>query len=88
MPEESNITINNRCELNISGVDGITAFSENEAVLSTELGYLAVSGSDLHIDEFDRSTGAVVIKGKINAVFYPGGKKKETGFLKRLFGDR
>lgn len=86
MQDKSDIIINSKSKMLITGVEGITDFSEKEAVFSTTLGYLAVSGSSLTVEGFDREEGTVNITGNIQAVFYPGGKKNERGFFGRVFG--
>lgn len=84
--DTSDIIINSRNKVMISGVEGITGFSENEAVFKTNLGCLAVTGSSLTVEGFDREEGTVNITGNIQAVFYPGMKKPERGVISRLFG--
>lgn len=86
MQDNSDIIINSKSKVSVTGVEGITGFSDNEAVFKTTLGYLAVTGSSLTVEGFDREAGTVDITGNIQAVFYPGGKKNERGMLGRLFG--
>ena len=83
--DNSDIVINSRNKVIITGVTGITGFSENEAVFKTTLGCLAVTGVSLTVDGFDREEGTVNISGSIQAVFYPGIKKAERGMTGRLF---
>ena len=61
MQGSGEIVISGREKLTVSGVDGIISFCETEAVLSTSLGYLAVTGSELKVDGFDRGQGNVII---------------------------
>jgi sporulation protein YabP len=87
MAEQSEIRIISKKSLFVSGADGITGFSDREAVISTSLGILAVSGHDLQIEEFNRAEMTVTIKGTVSAVFYPGNKKRDArGFFSRVFG--
>ncbi|MBO4423005.1 MAG: sporulation protein YabP [Clostridia bacterium] len=88
MQGSGEIVISGREKLTVSGVDGIISFCETEAVLSTSLGYLAVTGSELKVDGFDRGQGNVIINGCINAVFYPGEKNGKNGFFGKLFKGR
>lgn len=85
MNEESEITIYSRKKITVTGVDGIVNFSKSEAVFSTSLGYLAVTGGGFVIDGFDKDNGVVTVSGQISAVFYPGGKKDDRRFFKKLF---
>ena len=86
MNETSDITINSKKSMTVTGVDGIVNFSDTEAVFSTELGFLAVTGDGFTVDGFDKESGTVTVTGNITAVFYPGGKKDSRGFFKKLFG--
>lgn len=86
MSEFSDITVRSQRDITVTGVDGIVSFSETEAVLSTSLGFLAVTGSGFVFDGYDKDNGTAQITGKINAVFYPGGKKDKRSFFKKLFG--
>ena len=82
---DSDIIINSRRKVKLTGVSGITSFSANEAVFKTELGVAAVTGSNLIIDNFDRENGIIDLEGNIKAVFYPSDKKDEGGIIKRMF---
>ena len=88
--QESKVTIYSRSKAEITGASGIISFNENEAVFSTELGCLALSGTALTIDSFDRENGIITVSGSVNAAFYPLTKKdkNEDGLLKRMFGKR
>lgn len=86
MQDISDIIVNSKSKVKITGVEGITAFSDNEAIFKTNLGYLAVTGTSLFVDGFDREEGTVNISGSIQAVFYPGGKKNDRGVFGKLFG--
>ena len=86
MQDNSDIIINSRNKITVTGVIGITSFSETEAVIKTNLGFLAVTGSSLTVDGFDREEGTVIITGSIQAAFYPGSKKSDRGVLGKLFG--
>lgn len=88
MSEESEIRILSRKSLTVTGAESMIGFSDREAVISTNLGILAVTGDGLTVDEFNRTDMAVSISGNICAVFYPGNKKDARGFFKRAFGRR
>lgn len=85
MNGSSDISVISRKKITVTGVQGIVNFSKTEAVFSTSLGFLAVTGADFTVDGFDKETGTVTVTGDIAAVFYPGGKKDKRGFFKKLF---
>ena len=73
-----NINIENRKNINISGVKKIENFDESEFLLETNMGYLKITGTNLEIIKLDTYQGDVSIKGKINSFSYlDDGKKQE-----------
>ena len=83
-----NITINQRKNINISGVKKIENFDENEFLLETNMGYLMIKGNSLEIIKLDTYQGDVSIKGKIDSLNYlENGKKqeKQESILSKLF---
>ena len=88
--QDSEIIITKRSSAKITGATGIISFSDNEAVFKTELGCLALTGTSLTVDSFDRENGVILVSGNINAAFYPSSKteKNGDGFIKRMFSKR
>lgn len=79
-----NIILENRKKINISGINRVDNFNENEIILLTELGELTVKGSELHISKMDVDSGDVVIDGNIIGLIY-NEKENNYSFFKRLF---
>ncbi len=81
---DGKLIISERKSMSISGVLDVINFDELSAMLRTTLGTLAIDGEELHFVKLDLESGAVIINGKINGVFYveAGGTK---GKAKRLF---
>ena len=88
MSEESEIRILSKKSLTVTGAESMIGFSDREAVISTDLGILAVTGDGLTVDEFNKADMTISISGNIRAVFYPGNIKDARGFFKRAFGKR
>lgn len=80
----SNIIIEQRKKLNISGVKDCLNFDEETIVLNTVLGKLTIKGIGLHILNFDTNIGDFIAEGRINAVVYTVDDTK-GGFLSRIF---
>lgn len=77
------LTVTDRKNLEITGVEDVISFDETGAVIRTSLGVLAVDGENIRVSKLDVSGGDVVIGGKINGMFWSeesGGK----GRIKRL----
>lgn len=83
------IVMVNRSTLEVSGVLNVESFDNEEFLLNTECGYLAIRGRDLHIKTLNLEQGKVAIEGALFDVGYldegtrPGEKAK--GFFGKLF---
>lgn len=82
------ISINERKNINITGVKKIDSFDNEEFLLETTMGYLAIKGDGLEIIKLDTYQGNVSIKGKVNSMIYMDNQKKgekEEGIFGKLF---
>ena len=82
------VSINERKNINISGVKKIDSFDDEEFLLETSMGYIVIKGENLEIIKLDTYQGNVSIKGKVNSLTYleDGSKKiKEESMLSKLF---
>ena len=65
-----NIIMESREKLTVSGVEDVSAFDENEIVMTTVCGSLVVRGSGLKIDKLSLDTGDTAIRGLITDLSY------------------
>jgi len=82
------ISINERKNINITGVKKIDSFDNEEFLMDTVMGYVVIKGEELEIVKLDTFQGSVSIKGKINSLTYMDGngkKNKEDGVFSKLF---
>jgi sporulation protein YabP len=81
------LKINNRKELEISGVKEVDSFDNEEFLLETVMGYLVVRGQNLQLKNLDVGEGLVSIKGKIYELSYVDEQHQEKakGFFSKLF---
>ncbi|MBU5266108.1 sporulation protein YabP [Virgibacillus proomii] len=83
---DHNVKINNRKNLEISGVKEVDSFDNEEFLLETVMGYLIVRGQNLQLKNLDVNEGSVVIKGKIYELSYiDEQQEKAKGFFSKLF---
>lgn len=77
----------NRKLLELSGVLNVESFDNEEFLLETEMGYLMIKGSNLHIKNLNLEQGLVAIEGLVNELAYVdgGSGSKSKGFLGKLF---
>ena len=86
-PQEHNVRMNNRKEMEISGVKEVDSFDNEEFLLETVMGYMIIRGQNLQLKNLDVGSGAVSIKGKIYELSYVDGESQEKakGFFSKLF---
>lgn len=83
-----NITISDRKNIMISGVKKIESFDNEEFLMETTLGFLAIKGGELEIIKLDTYQGNVSIKGRVDSLMYLDGinkKDKDNSLLNKLF---
>ena len=81
------ISFLNRGVGTITGVRDVKAFNESEIVLDTDMGMLAIKGTDLHVTKLTLEKGEVEVDGSVDSLVYSGMKAADTqrGVLGRLF---
>ncbi len=83
----SEIKLNDRKKVSLSGLKKLVSFDPEEFVMDTNLGPLVLKGNNLEIVKLDIIDGNLQIKGKINSLVYLDGKdsKKDNSILAKLF---
>jgi len=76
------LSLENRQRAALTGVSEVLAFDENQVVLMTEGGELALAGEGLHVTKLMLEEGHMAVEGKIDSVVYTqrGGRR---GWLRR-----
>ena len=85
------VIITNREQVVVEGVIHVDKFDDEEIVLETDLGMMALRGEDLHIKQLSLESGQLMVEGVVKTVEYLEdggriGKGKGKGFLDRIFG--
>lgn len=84
--KKSNLVMESRKRLSLTGIVEVISFDEEKILLNTILGMLTIKGQGLKMNKLDVQNGDVVIVGMVHSVVYTGEVKKEKGsFLARLF---
>lgn len=86
--KKHSFSMDNRNKMALSGILNVESFNEQEIVLETELGILAIKGSDLHMSKLNLETGDLMIDGSIDSCIYSEKqdlKAKGAGILSKLF---
>lgn len=82
------INILERKNILVTGVKKIESFDDQEFLMETVMGFLALKGEDLELLKLDTLQGNVSIKGLLKSFSYidEGMKKeKESSIISRLF---
>lgn len=81
-----NIILENRNNLSVSGVNDVDSFDEKQIAAFTEMGFLTIKGTNLHINRFNTETGELSLSGTVDGLFYSNHQKQTaSGFLTKLF---
>ncbi|WP_237582672.1 sporulation protein YabP [Pontibacillus yanchengensis] len=79
--------MNNRRNLEITGVKEVDSFDAEEFLLQTSMGYLVIRGQNLQMKNLDVDQGIVSIKGKVYELSYLDEQQgeKAKGFFSKMF---
>ncbi len=82
------VTMANRRNCTLSGVNDVLSFDIHEVLLETEQGMLMIKGDDLHVSRLTLDKGEVDVEGKIDSLTYSdvgGAGNKGESFIAKLF---
>ncbi|MEK3888948.1 sporulation protein YabP [Bacillus sp. FSL K6-3431] len=87
VPVEHDITMRGRRLTDITGVKQVESFDNEEFLLETTMGFLAIRGQNLQMKNLDVDKGIVSIKGKVYDLVYLDDQhgEKAKGFFGKLF---
>lgn len=82
-----NLTLENKEKLNITGVEYVDSFNDEEVVLSTTKGVLIIKGLKLNISKLNVEEGKLTVKGIINSINYSDKEtdRQKGSIIKRIF---
>lgn len=79
------LTLEGRTKAKLSGVMAVSCFNEQEIVLETSEGEVALLGEGLHIEQLNLEDGQLDVTGEIAGIEYngPSAKKEKRGLFSR-----
>ncbi|MFT8312784.1 MAG: sporulation protein YabP [Clostridium sp.] len=85
--KKSNLVLENRKKLSITGVNEVVSFNDEIIILNTNLGALTIKGNELKMNKLDVQNGDMKITGSINSFAYTGNqsRKNNESIIARLF---
>jgi sporulation protein YabP len=77
----------NREKGNVTGIQDVVSFDENQMILDTDMGLLTVRGKALHVSRLTLEKGEVDIEGEFESFSYSNEsrRKSQESFFGRLF---
>ena len=82
------LAIQNRAVGNITGIQDVVSFDENQVVLDTDMGLLTIKGKDMHVSRLALEKGEVDVEGTIDSLVYSSNtsyRKSGESVFTRLF---
>lgn len=82
------LMLNNRRTCNLTGINDVLSFDENEIILETEQGMLMIKGNELHVSRLTLDKGEVDVDGRVDSFTYSeqaGMGSRGESLLARLF---
>ncbi|TCP22536.1 sporulation protein YabP [Scopulibacillus darangshiensis] len=81
------IIMKSRKKIEITGVKHVESFDHEEFLLETVMGFLAIKGSHLKMQNLNVEQGIVIIEGKISDISYLDDQygDQAKGFFSKLF---
>ena len=85
MNEKSSVTLMNKEELKITGVNKIKSLDSKHFNLDTTLGDLKILGTNLEMHLLDSVNKTLTIIGEIESISYKSDNKNKDNVIKKLF---
>lgn len=78
----------NCSKMELTGINNVNTFDEEEIILETARGFLFITGQELHVTMLNLEEGKVVLEGKVTSMEYKDQgsdvKTKSKNILNRL----
>lgn len=85
--KKSNLILDNRKKLSVTGVEEVVSFNDEIIILNTNSGNLTIKGSGLKMNKLDVQNGDTMITGIVSSLVYSGSRKRKNNesILAKLF---
>lgn len=82
---EHSISLKDRSNLVISGVEHIYSFNEKKVEIKTSAGEMVIEGEELDMSKLNLEESIISIDGTINSIVYAKPKKPQENIFKKVF---
>lgn len=82
------IIMQNRSVVNITGLNDVVSFDENQVILDTEMGLLTMKGKNLHVSRLTLEKGEIDVEGTVDSMVYSSNEalhRSGESLFKKLF---
>ncbi|MBE5787874.1 MAG: sporulation protein YabP [Clostridiales bacterium] len=76
------LALENRQKAALTGVSEVLAFDENQVILMTDSGEIALTGDNLHVTKLMLEEGQLTVEGRLDSIFYTQ-KSPRRGLFRR-----
>ncbi|MDR1466815.1 MAG: sporulation protein YabP [Oscillospiraceae bacterium] len=80
-----NLIMEDRKNLQITGISDVGNFDDSVVVLFTEVGELSIKGKKLHINNLNLERGEIHLDGEIDSLSYSENQQTSAGFFSKIF---
>ena len=87
MDAVQDVCLFSRRRMTLTGIEEVGSFTEEQIILSSVLGMIAVGGRQLKIENFSMEEGKLELSGEVDSVYYYEKKKsgEKSGVFAKLF---
>lgn len=82
VPRAHSLSLDNRRSAALTGVSQVLAFDENQVILLTEGGEIALTGENLHVTRLMLEEGQLTVEGRLDSIFYTNRTPRRKLFRK------
>lgn len=82
---EHSISLQERSNLVISGVEHIYSFNDKKVEIRTSAGEMVIEGEELDMSKLNLEENLISIEGTINSIVYAKPKKPQENIFKKVF---
>ncbi|RDY26642.1 sporulation protein YabP [Romboutsia weinsteinii] len=82
---EHSISLKERSNLVISGVEHIYSFNDTKVEVRTSAGEMIIEGENLDMSKLSLDENVISVDGTINSIVYAKAKKPQENFFKKVF---
>ncbi|WP_042278046.1 YabP/YqfC family sporulation protein [Faecalimicrobium dakarense] len=82
---EHNITLKERENLVVSGVEHIYSFNDKKVEVKTSAGAMVIEGENLDMGKLSIDENIISVTGTINSIVYTKPKQPQENFFKKVF---